>query len=802
MFLALVVFAAATGNAQTTTVQFASGLTAPSGGAVLTGSGINPATGQHYRHFWGGDEVLGLCRFDPDLDSPGPYTQNRNTCINFVGSTQFKPGELALDGATNTLYAPNLTATAGEVYRMHFQPAADSGHGIVDPVNVDILISNGSIGCKTNLTAPAWTAVGPDGNLYVASLRSGAVVRVLSPTTNPLPCTNVQNDVINSPDGKKNFGLGWIGHDLYGGDGLSPWVVHNADTCFTATNNFAVCPSQNILVGQIPTPTAGISDQQFPATNGQNMYYTNGNQVSLVQIANGTTNVTGSYATNFQFATGLAVDTYNPMAETVYVGDDPSAGNLPGSGRWWQVLKQAPVLAIPGAPINVSASAGNAQASVSWQPAPDGQPITSYTVHNSSASNGVLVADVTVGPNPGTTIVPTTTTVTGLTNGVTYQFEVAATNSAGTSAYSAPSNSVTPFAPTAPSAPANVSATAGNASAQVAWTASTYDGGSAITGYTVTALTSGNPTGITATACATCTGISVSGLTNGTTYTFTVHATNAVGNSAESAPSNAVTPSQAAGTPDVSISNVGPSSVNSGANATYTITVNNTSLNMAPSVTVTDTFPATGATFVSATASQGVCSAVGSTVTCTLGAIAGGGSASISLVLNLTAQTTNTATVSMKDSGGNPITDPTPADDTSSATTSITTPTTTTDVQVTGSAQNGGPAVGTSDTYTWQIRNNQKAVANALIFTNNLPPGLQFASASTTLGSCTTPAPGTEGGTVSCSAPALNGGAAMVVTINVTVTQTGSIADTGSASFSGTDTNPANNSFTVTIKPK
>jgi DNA-binding beta-propeller fold protein YncE len=115
MFLALVVFAAATGNAQTTTVQFASGLTAPSGGVVLTGSGINPATGQHYRHFWGGDEVLGLCRFDPDLDSPGPYTQNRNTCINFVGSTQFKPGELALDGATNTLYAPNLTATAGEV---------------------------------------------------------------------------------------------------------------------------------------------------------------------------------------------------------------------------------------------------------------------------------------------------------------------------------------------------------------------------------------------------------------------------------------------------------------------------------------------------------------------------------------------------------------------------------------------------------------------------------------------------------------------------------------------------------------
>ena len=798
----LAALVAAPASAQTTTVQFASGLTAPSGGVVLTGSGINPATGQHYRHFWGGDEILGLCRFDPDLDSPGPYTENTNTCINFVGAVQFKPGELAFDSTTNTLYAPNITATAHEVYRLHFLPTADAGHGIVDPINVDILISGGNLGCKTNLVAPDSSAIGPDGNLYVSSLRSGAVVRVIAPTTNPLPCTNVQNDVINSPDGRKNFGLGWIGHDLYGGDGLSPWVVHNADQCFTAVNNFQVCAAQNILVGQIPTPTGGISDQFYPSTSGQNVYYTNGATLSRIQIAAGVTTVTASYATNFQFARGLAIDMFNPAAEVVFVGDDPSAGNLPGSGRWWQVKPTPPPLMIPQPPVNVTATAGNAQATVSWQPFPDGQPITSYTVHNSFASNGILVPDVIVGPTPGTTIVPTSVVVTGLTNGVTYQFEVAATNSAGTSPFSAPSNSVTPFAPTVPAAPTNVSATAGNATAQVAWTASASDGGSAITSYTVTALVGGIPTTITATACGTCTGANVTGLTNGTTYTFTVHATNAVGDSPESAQSNAVTPSAAAGTPDMSISDTGPTSVNSGANATYTLTVNNTTLNNAPSVMVTDTFPTTGATFVSATPSQGICSAAGGTVTCTLGAVAGGGTASISLVLNLTAQTTNTASVSMNDAAGNPIVDPTPADDTASATTSIATPTTTTDIQVTGAAQNGGPAVGTADTYTWQIKNNQNQVANAVVFTNNLPPGLQFASASTTLGTCTTPAPGTAGGTVTCSLSALNPGTTMVVTINVTVTQTGSIADTGTATFNGTDTNPANNSFTVTINAK
>jgi titin len=439
---------------------------------------------------------------------------------------------------------------------------------------------------------------------------------------------------------------------------------------------------------------------------------------------------------------------------------------------------------------------------VSWQAAGDGQPISSYTVHNSSASNGILVPDVTVGPDPGTTIVPTSAVISGLTNGVTYQFEVAATNSAGTSAYSAPSNSVTPFAPTAPATPMNISAIAGDSSASVAWTGSPSDGGSPITGYTVTALIGGVPSGVTASACASCTGVNVGGLSNGTAYTFTVHATNAIGNSPESAQSNAATPSLTAIPPDISLTNAGPTSVNSGANATYIITVNNATTARVPAVSLSDTWPTTGATFVSVTPSQGTCASAAGSISCNLGSIAGSGSATVTLVLQLTTQTTNTATGSMKDSAGNPLTDPTPADDTAASTTSISAPTTTTDIQVTGSAQNGGPAVGTADTYTWQIRNNQKTAANAVVFTTNLPPSLQFASASTSLGTCSTPAPGAAGGTVSCNTSVLNGGSIMTLTVNVIATQAGSIADTGVASFTGTDTNPANNSFTVTINPK
>jgi hypothetical protein len=96
---------------------------------------------------------------------------------------------------------------------------------------------------------------------------------------------------------------------------------------------------------------------------------------------------------------------------------------------------------------------------------------------------------------------------------------------------------------TAPGAPTGVSATAGNGSASVSWTAPS-DGGSPITSYTVTPYvgsTAQTPTIVNPPATTT----SITGLTNGTAYTFTVTATNAIGTSSPSAPSNSVTPGSA-----------------------------------------------------------------------------------------------------------------------------------------------------------------------------------------------------------------------------------------------------------------
>jgi hypothetical protein len=178
--------------------------------------------------------------------------------------------------------------------------------------------------------------------------------------------------------------------------------------------------------------------------------------------------------------------------------------------------------AVPVAPTGVSATAGDGRAIVTFTPGDDGgAAIGQYRV---TASPGGAWATGPAGP----------ITVPGLLNGRSYTFTVTATNAVGTSAPSAPSNAVVPSA--LPGAPTGVSASAGDQRATVSFTAPANTGGTAITSYQVTA----SPSGATATGSGS--PIVVPGLTNGTSYTFTVTATNPAGTGPASAPSNAITP--------------------------------------------------------------------------------------------------------------------------------------------------------------------------------------------------------------------------------------------------------------------
>jgi CSLREA domain-containing protein len=115
--------------------------------------------------------------------------------------------------------------------------------------------------------------------------------------------------------------------------------------------------------------------------------------------------------------------------------------------------------------------------------------------------------------------------------------------------------------PQAPSAPTNVSAAPAPGSATVSFAAGNNNG-AAITGFTVTANDQTNPAGGGQTASGAGSPITISGLTNGDTYTFTVTATNSAGTGAPSAPSNAVTPTQAGG---VTVTSLSPRALGQGA---------------------------------------------------------------------------------------------------------------------------------------------------------------------------------------------------------------------------------------------
>jgi hypothetical protein len=269
--------------------------------------------------------------------------------------------------------------------------------------------------------------------------------------------------------------------------------------------------------------------------------------VTPVQITAGTTYVASYFAPNGHYSVtggGLASGADNPplhalanssSSNGVYAYGAPGAfptSSYNASNYAVDVMFQtAPP---PGQVTGVSATAGSASATVSWT-APSG-PVTSYEITPYIGSTAQTPTKTVTGSPPATS-----TTMTGLTPGTAYRFTVRAANPGGSGPESAQSNAVTPTGTAPPSAPTGVSAEADSTSALVSWTAPGSDGGSPITGYTVTPYlgsTAQTPVAVGASTTRT----RVTGLTNGTGYTFRVKAANAAGTSADSAPSGEVTP--------------------------------------------------------------------------------------------------------------------------------------------------------------------------------------------------------------------------------------------------------------------
>jgi hypothetical protein len=212
----------------------------------------------------------------------------------------------------------------------------------------------------------------------------------------------------------------------------------------------------------------------------------------------------------------------------------------------------------PGQVTNVKATAGVGSASLTWSAPSSGGPVTKYTITPYIGSEAQPTTTVT-GTPPATGA-----TVSELKGGTSYTFTVTASNAAGSGKASEPSNAVTPSAPSAPAAPTEVTASAGNEKATVTWTAPS-NGGSTITKYTITPYKNGvtEQTATTVTGSPPEPSATITGLSNGTGYTFTVTATNGIGAGPPSSPSNAVTPT--APTPsDTIFGSATPATIDSG----------------------------------------------------------------------------------------------------------------------------------------------------------------------------------------------------------------------------------------------
>ena len=320
------------------------------------------------------------------------------------------------------------------------------------------------------------------------------------------------------------------------------------------------------------------------------------------------------------------------VTATPQVGADRGSEGCSRTGGSCSTLSDAPGISftaqeVPDAPTITSATASSGQIELAFSAGNlNGSTLTQYT-----ASCGSATATGTSTP----------VTVTGLTNGLAYTCTVKAGSNQGDSASSSASSSVTPSA--VPDTLLAPSVSAGDGQATVTWSQVTAtagsavdadvidDGGSAVTGYTVSIVNASSGTEVTSSpASASDSSATITGLTNGTAYKAKIKATNANGDGEYSSLSSSFTPASGGGVSDPLISiTTQPSAVTSGTTFTSAPKV---SLGTA-GVTVTATISSGSGTLSNATA---VTAADGTATFSTLTVSIAGSSATIRLTFSAT----------------------------------------------------------------------------------------------------------------------------------------------------------------------
>lgn len=282
-----------------------------------------------------------------------------------------------------------------------------------------------------------------DINNINSGSNAGSILRLI--TTNVSGVSNVSADIIKRKNGQ--------------------FSINNSETDSVAFTSFNVGNSEHLRItssGNVgigtTTPTTKLHVVgDISATSGN---FTNNLQINNVNVSVSGHSHTVSDITNFNSSvSGLLPITNIIAGNGINVAISGTTATITSDDTRWNLF-------LPSAPTNLSVTAGNGQASLSWT-APSGviaqAPITDYVVQFSSNSGS---AWSTFADAVSTTA---SVTVTGLANGTAYVFRVAAINGIGTGAYSTASAAVTPSAPP----PVTLNSGSGSGTAASKWNQST-----------------------------------------------------------------------------------------------------------------------------------------------------------------------------------------------------------------------------------------------------------------------------------------------------------------------------------------
>lgn len=299
----------------------------------------------------------------------------------------------------------------------------------------------------------------------------------------------------------------------------------NANGDSVASSSASVTPSTNPASPTALTATPGnqsISVSLTPGSNGgaaiNNYQFStdNGATFRLLSPAQTTSPIS---------ITVLSSDGVTPLVNGTSYTIQLKAQNINGASPASSAVAATPSTT-PSAPTSLVATHGNTTASIAFTAGSNGgDAITNYQYSVDGTNyTAFSPADIT-----------SPVVITGLTNGTTYSVTLKAVNVNGAGVASS-SVSVTPS--TTPSAPTSLSAAYGNSSATISFTAGS-NGGNAISNYQYS-LDGTNYTALSPAQSSS--PVTVSGLTNGTTYSIYLKAVNINGASSASS-SVSVTPS-------------------------------------------------------------------------------------------------------------------------------------------------------------------------------------------------------------------------------------------------------------------